>query len=475
MNQRLTKWAKFTLRWGIAIVGITLVVRNMYFRDRVTFLDDRMRPVQAAVASRNEADKTYRVVDPRDGKYRMVGQDELVNQPDQQHQPILIQDGRGTKKVYLLALDLSPDLKSVQKLLVADAPDGHGRWIAQAQTVNYQLKVPHPLVEIGVATMVREAWRQPSLLLLSVFIFPITFLLTSVRWHELLKALEIRIGPAKALVLTMVGGFYNTFMPGSTGGDLLKAIYVAKFTPHRTRAVFSVIVDRVIGLLALVILGGVMATYQVLLPHPPHDPVARACLKVAGACGAILLAAVVGLGIFYNPFLRKYSGLDFILRRLPMQKQVTKAVEAMHIYRRKPLLVFTALLLTFPVHITVVLSAMFAGMAFGLPLHPLYYWVAVPVIVLVAAIPISPQGAGVMEYFAIILTRAQGATISQAFALTMSIRIVQILWNLTGGVFVIRGGFHAPTAREQEELETDESTTNRTTAEELGIRGPVNG
>jgi hypothetical protein len=45
--------------------------------------------------------------------------------------------------------------------------------------------------------------------------------------------------------------------------------------------------------------------------------------------------------------------------------------------------------------------------------------------------------------------------VSQAFALTMSIRIVQILWNLVGGIFVLRGGFHVPTEQEQEDLETD--------------------
>ena len=73
-------------------------------------------------------------------------------------------------------------------------------------------------------------------------------------------------------------------------------------------------------------------------------------------------------------------------------------------------------------------------------------------IVLSGSIPISPQGAGVMEFFAILLTRSHGVTISQAFALTMSIRVVQILWNLTGGIFVLRGGFHAPTEAEQHEL-----------------------
>jgi hypothetical protein len=38
----------------------------------------------------------------------------------------------------------------------------------------------------------------------------------------------------------------------------------------------------------------------------------------------------------------------------------------------------------------------------------------------------------------------------------MSIRVVQMLWNLTGGFFVFRGGYHSPSAREQEEMETDE-------------------
>jgi hypothetical protein len=38
----------------------------------------------------------------------------------------------------------------------------------------------------------------------------------------------------------------------------------------------------------------------------------------------------------------------------------------------------------------------------------------------------------------------------------MAIRIVQMFWNLTGGVFVFRGGYHAPSTKEQEELESDD-------------------
>ena len=47
-------------------------------------------------------------------------------------------------------------------------------------------------------------------------------------------------------------------------------------------------------------------------------------------------------------------------------------------------------------------------------------------------------------------------TISQVFALTMSIRVVQILWNLAGGVFLFGGNFHAPTVTERHALEVDD-------------------
>jgi uncharacterized membrane protein YbhN (UPF0104 family) len=124
----------------------------------------------------------------------------------------------------------------------------------------------------------------------------------------------------------------------------------------------------------------------------------------------------------------------------------------MHIYGKRPLLLLGALVSSFPVHAVVITSAMLCGWAFALPIKTFYYWMAVPVIVLAGSIPISPQGAGVMEYFAINLLQPQGVTVGQAFALTMSIRLTQMLWNLSGGIFVFRGGYHAPTESERKEV-----------------------
>jgi uncharacterized protein (TIRG00374 family) len=235
-------------------------------------------------------------------------------------------------------------------------------------------------------------------------------------------------------------------VPGTTGGDLIKAYYAAKQTADlRTRAVMSVLIDRAIGLMALVLLGGAMAAYQWHIPD---------CRRVAILSGALVGTAAVGMTVFYSRRLRRWTGLDFILKRLPMQRQVQKAVDALEIYRDRPGPMAVALLLSFPVHATAILSATFAGWAFGLPLPVFYYWVVVPVIALVGAIPISPQGAGVMEFFAVELTRRHGVSISQAFVLVMSIRLMQVFWNLLAGVFVLRGGYQAPSGKEAESLES---------------------
>jgi uncharacterized membrane protein YbhN (UPF0104 family) len=156
------------------------------------------------------------------------------------------------------------------------------------------------------------------------------------------------------------------------------------------------------------------------------------------------------------PQFRALIQSEKIMSRLPMRGHIQSAIEVASIYRRRPGLMVWACIMTIPVHVTVVISAILCGKAFGLPLTSSYYFVVVPVTVLVGALPISPQGAGVMEFFAISLTSRQGATVSQAFALTMSIRVVQIVWNLVGGIFVMTGQYHPP--RQDEMADLDEAT-----------------
>ncbi|HSV14348.1 MAG TPA: lysylphosphatidylglycerol synthase transmembrane domain-containing protein [Tepidisphaeraceae bacterium] len=451
MTDRTKKWLKFTVRWGIAAFGVWWVLSNINFTDRVMVLDPATNRPRYVAAINAQEDAAEFIIAPKGEEPRRIRRDELWVRPDRAAVSIRLSPGEPPQKRKLLAIKpggATSKGRSIRELLVEDPATHRGVVVLPDQLVGARgLDVASPYVEIGLTRMVREADR--SFLIAAICILPIGYVLTSIRWFFLLRGLGVQIGLGRTLVINMVGAFYNSFMPGTTGGDVIKAYYAAKHTPLRTRAVMTVLVDRVIGLLALIIVGGSMAAYQWEIED---------CRRVAIGSAVILVGVGLGAIIFYNRTLRRLSGLSFILSRLPMQKQVHKAVEAMEVYGHRPLPVVAATLVSFPVHAMSILSASFAGMAFRLPLGLFYYWVVVPVVALVGAIPISPQGAGVMEFFAVQLTKRQGATISQAFILTMSIRLLAMFWNLVAGLFVLRGGYHSPTVKEQEEMESDDSS-----------------
>ncbi|MBC7783020.1 MAG: flippase-like domain-containing protein [Burkholderiales bacterium] len=455
MPKNTGKILRFVLRWTIAVVGIAWVVSNLHLHDRIRVLDANDLPVEVRLMSGTEYGAQFEYLSPIDGRTESVSADRVINGPDRKTVSL-----GGTAPVQLLGMRLIGDIDKkplVRDLLIKDPQTGHGRFIPVTDVPAYALDIPQPRIERGAITMMREA--NPRLLAVAVAVVPITFLCTTIRWSWLLRALGIGIPFLRVLTLTMVGAFYNTFMPGSTGGDVIKAYYAAKQAPQRrTAAVMSVIIDRIIGLLALIMLGGTMAALQYASADDKNNPVARACLRVALAAAILLGITSCGIFLVYAQRLRQALGLNALVRWLPMQDKLSKIIEVVRVYRGRQTLMFWTLIITFPVHITVIVSTMLAGHAFGLPISPSYYFIVVPVVVLVGAIPLSPQGVGVMEAFAFYLTRQQGATVNQALALTMSIRLLQIVWNLVGGLFVLRGGYQTPTQREQDDMESLPST-----------------
>ena len=90
--------------------------------------------------------------------------------------------------------------------------------------------------------------------------------IVSWRWGLLLGVHDVKLRFWRVFELTMIGQFFSTVGVGATGGDVFKIFYVARAVPDRRTAVaFTVIVDRVIGLLALLFFGGVLASSKLAL------------------------------------------------------------------------------------------------------------------------------------------------------------------------------------------------------------------
>jgi uncharacterized membrane protein YbhN (UPF0104 family) len=89
-------------------------------------------------------------------------------------------------------------------------------------------------------------------LALGFAVYLMAVFITLVRWHLLVKALDLTLSFRDAVHYGLVGIFFNTFLPGSVGGDIVKATALARTQNRRTAAVATVIMDRVIALWALV-------------------------------------------------------------------------------------------------------------------------------------------------------------------------------------------------------------------------------
>ena len=93
---------------------------------------------------------------------------------------------------------------------------------------------------------------HPIPLVLASFICLVSLLITFVRWFLLVRAQNLPFTLTNALRLGMVGNYFNTLLPGSVGGDVVKAAFLAREQSRRAVAIATIILDRIIGLVGLI-------------------------------------------------------------------------------------------------------------------------------------------------------------------------------------------------------------------------------
>lgn len=254
---------------------------------------------------------------------------------------------------------------------------------------------------------------------------------TVLRWWRLLRAAGCRASVFQSLRLTLLGMFFNIVVPGLTGGDVIKAVLVARENPtKKTEAVISVFVDRIIGIL---VLAGIAAVVIVVSGEPAFDAIRAPVI-------AATLAGVVGALVYVNGTLRRWIGLDRLLARLPGGALFAKVDQAVLVYSRHPWEMLGALLLSVGNHLSVVLGVLALGRAFGDTVRTLDYFVAVPVANIATALPLSPGGWGLGEAVFGTLWEMLGGSASLGIATSVTFRLLLLSFGLVGGLFLLVPG-----------------------------------
>lgn len=269
-----------------------------------------------------------------------------------------------------------------------------------------------------------------TLLLIAIMVYPVGIFLLAWRWQLLLKTHGLDPGYMEALRLNWIGLFTSFVLPGSNGGDLVKGYCIYRRSPgKRLAAVMTVFLDRVVGLVSLMLIGTVAILLQADAPE----------LRQASMATEWILAAVlVGGLVFFSGRLRKLLRVSEIVERLPFPGKIKEVDDSVFHYRHHIPLLFGNVAISFVIHACTIWCIYLLGQSLGLKVPMIYYFAALPVIFTVGAVAPSIGGLGVVEGMFQYFFTQQGATTSSAVALCIVYRLMVLISTLPGAVFTYR-------------------------------------
>ena len=239
-----------------------------------------------------------------------------------------------------------------------------------------------------------------SLVIAALFITP-AVLLTFVRWHLLVRALELPQTPRQTARLCLIGYFFNTLLPGAIGGDLVKAAAMYRSQDRRTAAFASIIFDRAVGLGGLVLLVVISGAIYFSFGDTVNSP---AVLWTVFRSATIAIIAT-GLGWILLGMLPAWRAEKFANRliKLPVVgHSAAEAWRALWLYSKRPRAVAITVAMTVLVHVFNVLAFDRCASVFAPDHNQLpslsEHLVLVPVGIAIKALFPAPGGVGGAEF-----------------------------------------------------------------------------
>ena len=237
--------------------------------------------------------------------------------------------------------------------------------------------------------------KQWSFLFLGLAFLLLAVPLSFVRWYVLVCPLKIDFRLIDAFRIGSLGYALNFVALGIIGGDLFKAIFIARDQPgRRTEAAATVLADRVTGLLTMLLL----ASLAILI----FDLGQRESTPVNLVCRGTLLATMVAVaGVLLLLFLPNhlFEILKNWAEKLPAVGRIAvKLLSMAQTYRSQKRYLLVALLISFfsaSIYIT-----SYYWVSRGLPIEAptlAEHFVCVPLALLTGVVPLTPSGFGTLE------------------------------------------------------------------------------
>jgi uncharacterized protein (TIRG00374 family) len=272
---------------------------------------------------------------------------------------------------------------------------------------------------------------NPAWILLALAAYALTQSIAVWRWNRLLRAQHIEVDRRRLTESIWVSMFFNNFLPSNIGGDVVRIADTAPAAGSKTLAMTVILVDRVLGLAALVIIASLGALVASLLGV--HIPGAR-WLWMASAVAAVAAISVIAMPQLVGHVLLPVRALN----KPWLTERAQRLEDAVMKFRNAPTAVAGAFAGAMVVQITLVAFYLLMAEGLSVPLPIFLGAVLIPVSLVVQMAPVSINGFGVREAVFAFFFRRFGLPADAAVALSLVSTGMVMGLSLVGGFFFLR-------------------------------------
>lgn len=209
------------------------------------------------------------------------------------------------------------------------------------------------------------------------------------KWNLLIRVRNIIVKFGRLFWINSIGSFLGLFLPSSLGTDVVRGYYLVKNNSEKSVSLSSVFVDRVVGMFSLLLLGVISVFFAGELIEK---------FNIKFYVVAIFLLSIIVFYLFQRDESAKY--FNKIFNRIKHKKIVENLLK-LHTsileYKKYPKTLLLSFLITLLVQVTRVLTYYFIALAFNIQISVIYFFLFVPIIMLIIMIPISIGGLGLRE------------------------------------------------------------------------------
>lgn len=319
-------------------------------------------------------------------------------------------------------------------------PRGKGRLIFLGKLAVSALLLAVLFWRVDRATFLRTVQTLPLKVFLGCLaLYAFGHVISAVRWQRLLLVEGIHLSLWRLTLVYFEGAFFNLFLPTLIGGDIVRGYAIYKITRGHDASIASILVDRLSGFAALIAIALValgLAYGQI------RDPQVAAMIVAVATAFGLTMAALLN-----DRVKDRAADLLRLVGLARFQAKLQGLVDALHRYRGHRWALWQALLLSTVLQGLIIVAYYLIGAGLNLGVPIAYFFLYVPLITVVAMLPVSVAGLGVREGGAIYFFAKVG--VDAATALTMSLAwfsLTLVVSSLGGLAFLL----NAHTAKQAE-------------------------